>query len=78
MGLLTGGFIKKNHLNRFIDKTFGSYYGEVYARDASGHKLPIGFAQKSGWTVISLDSAGPLDFISEFRIGFVHVLRRDL
>ncbi len=60
MGLLTGGFIKKNHLNRFIDKTFGSYYGEVYARDVSGHKLPIGFARKSRWTIISLDSYYPV------------------
>ncbi len=60
MGLSTGGFIREFHLNRFIDKTFGSYYGEVYARDASGHKLPIGFAQKSGWTVISLDSYYPV------------------
>ncbi len=33
------GFIKKNHLYRFIHKTFGSYNREVYSKNASEHYL---------------------------------------
>ncbi len=54
MRLLIRGFIKKKfHLIRFIDNTFGSYYREVYSKNASGHKLSVDFTQKSTWTVIT-------------------------
>ncbi len=39
--------INKHH------KNIGSYYREVYAKNASGHLLPTGFTQKSRWTVVT-------------------------
>ncbi len=54
MMLWIRGFIKKFHLNRFIDKTFGSYYREVYSKNVTGYRISIGFAQKSRWAVRTL------------------------